>query len=117
MHDAGHKAKMHHKYMGPYQITNISSSGLYFLKDKYSHQLKMPIPPNHLVRYCGVGGFCQFDVKVENCQSDSSDMETGVSYQSDDDSNVSQNSSSDACQRTRIHKIDESKNCDSDGIS
>ena len=46
-------------------------------------------------------------------------METGVSYQSDDESNVSQNSSSDknGCQRTRIHKIDENKNCNSDGIS
>ena len=30
MCDAGCKAKMHHNYMGPYQITNISSSGLYF---------------------------------------------------------------------------------------
>ena len=38
MHDAGHKAKVRNKYTGPYQITNISSSGLYFLKDKYSHQ-------------------------------------------------------------------------------
>ena len=46
-------------------------------------------------------------------------METGLSYQSDSDSNVSQNSSSDknGCQRTRIHKIDQNKNCDSDGIS
>ena len=46
-------------------------------------------------------------------------METGISYQSDDDSNVSQNRSSDEnrCQRRRIHKIDENKNHDSDGIS
>ena len=44
-------------------------------------------------------------------------METGISYQSDDGSNVSQNSSYDACQRTQIHKIDENKNCDSNGIS
>ena len=109
MHDAGHT----------YQITNILSSGLYFLKDKYRHQFKRPIPPNHLVRYYGVRGFCKSDVKVENCQSDSSDMETGISYQSDDNSNVSQNSSSEmnGCQRTRIHKIDENKNCDSDSIS
>ena len=103
--------------MGPYQITSISSSDLYFVKDKYSHQLKRSIPPNHLVRYYGVGGFCQSDVKVENCQSDSSDMETGVAYQSDDESNVSQNSPFDACQRTGIHKIAENKNHDSDGIS
>ena len=107
MCDAAGKAKMCHKYMGPYQITNILSSDLYFLKDKYSHQLKRPIPPNHLVRHYGVGGFCQSDVKVENCQSGSSDMETDVSYHSNDDSNVSQNSSSDknGCQRTRIHKL------------
>ena len=31
-------------FKGLYQITNILSSGLYFLKDKYSHQLKRPIP-------------------------------------------------------------------------
>ena len=54
MCDAGHKAKMHNKYIGPYQITYVSSSGLYYLKDKYSHQLKRPIPLNHLVKYYGV---------------------------------------------------------------
>ena len=59
MHDAGRKAKMRNKYTGPYQITNIVSSGLYFLKDKYSHQLKRPVPPNHLVKYLGVGGFAR----------------------------------------------------------
>ena len=59
MRDAGCKAKMHNKYTGPYQITNIASSGLYFLKDKYSHQLKRPVPPNHLVKYHGVGGFAK----------------------------------------------------------
>ena len=57
MPGAGHKAEIRSKYTGPYQITNISSFGLYFLKDKYRHQLKRPIPLNHLVRYYGVGGF------------------------------------------------------------
>ena len=61
MRDAGRKAKMCNKYTGPYQITNIASSGLYFLKDKYSHQLKRPVPPNHLVKYHGVGGFAKSD--------------------------------------------------------
>ena len=111
MHDAGHKAKMHNKYTGPYQITNILSTGLYFLKDKYSHQLKRPIPPNQLVRYYGVEGFCKSDVKVENCESDSSDMETGETFESEDESNVSQMSSSEknGCQRTRVHKLDANK--------
>ena len=94
MHDSGLKAKMHNKYSSPYQITTISSFDLYFLKDKYSHQLKRPVPPNQLVKYYGVGGFCKSDVKVENCESDSFDMETGVSYESDGDINVSQSSSS-----------------------
>ena len=120
MRDSGHKAKMCNKYSGPYQITKISSSGLYFLKDKYSHQLKRPVPPNQFIKYYGVGGFCKSDVKVENCETDSSDMETGVLYESDGYSNVSQSSSSSkmyGCQRTRIHEIDENKNCNMYGIS
>ena len=40
MRDASHQAKMRNKYTGPYQITSISSDGQYYLKDKYSHQLK-----------------------------------------------------------------------------
>ena len=119
MRDAGCKAKMHNKYTDPYQITNILSTDLYFLKDKHSHQLKRPIPPNQLVRYYGVGGFCKSDVKVENCESDSSDMETGEASQSEDENNVSQMSSSkrNGCQRTRVHKLDANKKCTSDGIS
>ena len=74
MRDASHKAKMRNKYIGPYQITNISSCSLHYLKDKYSHQLKRPIPLNHLVKYYGVGGFCKADVEVEDCESDSSEM-------------------------------------------
>ena len=120
MRDAGRKVKMHNKYIGPYQITNVSSSGLYHLKDKYSYQLKRPIPLNHLVKYYGVGGFGKADVEVEDCESDSSEMETGVSYESDDYNNVSQSSSTpkmNRCQRTRIHEIDKNKNCETYGIS
>ena len=120
MHDAGHKAKMRNKYIGPYQITNVSSSGLYYLKDKCSHQLKRPIPLNHLVKYYGVGGFGKADVEVEDCESDSSEMETGVSYESDDYNNASQISSTpkmNGRQRTRIHEINENKNCKTYGIS
>ena len=103
---AGHKAKMHNKYINPYQITNVLSSGLYYLKDKYSHQLKRPIPLNHLVKYYGVGGFGKADVEVDDCESDSSEMESGVSYESDDYNNASQSSSTpkmNGCQRTRIY--------------
>ena len=88
MCDAGRKVKMRNKYTGPYQITNIASSGLYFLKDKCSHQLKRPVPPNHLVKYHGVGGFAKSDVNVEDCEYDSSEIEAGVSYESNNYSNV-----------------------------
>ena len=74
MKDASCKAKMKNRYTGPYQITSISSSnGLYYLKDKYSHQLKRPIPANQLVHYYGVGGFCGQNNYVKNCEADSLD--------------------------------------------
>ena len=120
MHDAGRKAKMHNKYTGPYQITNIASSGLYFFKDKYSHQLRRPVSPNHLVKYHGVGGFAKSDVNIEDCEYDSSEIEAGVSYESNNYSNVRQSSSTpifNGCQRTRIHKLDENRNFDSYPIS
>ena len=58
MRDASRKAKMRNKYTGPYEITGISSNSQYYLKDKYSHNLKRPVPANQLVCYYGVGGFC-----------------------------------------------------------
>ena len=120
MRDAGRKAKMRNKYTGPYQITNIASSGLYFLKDKYSHQLKRPVPPNHLVKYHGVGGFAKSDVNVEDCEYDSFEIEAGVSYESNNYSKVRQSSSTHifkGCQRTRIHKLDKNRKFDSYPIS
>ena len=71
MRDASHQAKMQIKYTGPYQITSISSNSQYYLKDKYSHQLKRPVPANKLVPYYGVGGFCRprQNVEVENCEN------------------------------------------------
>ena len=30
----------------------------YDVKDKYSHQLKRPVPANQVVHYYGDGGFC-----------------------------------------------------------
>ena len=75
MRDASCKAKMKNKYTGPYQITSISSNGQYYLKDKYSHQLKRPVPSNKVMHYYGVGGFCGKSQKidVENCENHSSD--------------------------------------------
>ena len=59
MKDAACKAKMRNRYTGPYVIIDVSLSGLYFLRDKYSHRLKRPVPPNQLVQYYGVGGLCK----------------------------------------------------------
>ena len=75
MKDASCKAKMQNKYTGPHQITGISSNGQYYLKDKYSHQLKRPVPANKVVCYHGVGGFCRQSqqVDVENCENHSLD--------------------------------------------
>ena len=55
---------MRNRYTGPYVITDILLSGLYFLRDKYSHKLKRPVPPNQLVQYYGVGGFCKAKVEA-----------------------------------------------------
>ena len=75
MRDASHKQKMKNKYTGPYQITGISSNGQYYLKDKYSHQLKRPVPANQPIHFYGVGGFSRKpqEVNVENCENHSSD--------------------------------------------
>ena len=72
---------MRNKYTGPYLITGISSNGQYHLRDKYSHQLKRPVPANQVVRYYGVGGFCRpkQNIDVENCENHSSDDNGNVS--------------------------------------
>ena len=72
---------MRNKYTGPYQITSISSNGQYYFKDKYSQQLKRPVPANQVVCYYGVGGFCRpkQEIDVENCQNHSSDDNGDVS--------------------------------------
>ena len=49
MRDASHKQKMRNNYTGPYQITGISSNGQYYLKDKYNHHLKRPVPANQVL--------------------------------------------------------------------
>ena len=81
MKDAAHKAKMRNRYMGLYVITDISLSGLYFLRDKYSHRLKRPVPPNQRVQYYGVGGFCKAKVEAhdEVSSNNSSDVDMNSS--------------------------------------
>ena len=76
---------MKNKYTGPYQITSISSNGQYYLKDKYSHKLKRPVPANQVVHYYGVGGFCRKSQKI--------DVEICEDHSSDDNSNVSDSQS------------------------
>ena len=80
MRDASRKAKMRNKYTGPYLFTGISSNGQYYLRDKYSHQLKRPVLANQVVRYYGVGGFCRLkqNTDVENCENHSSDCNGNV---------------------------------------
>ena len=70
---------MRNKYTGPYQITSISSNSQYYLKDKYSHQLKRPVPASQVVHYYGVGDFCRQKIDVENCENDSSNDNGNVS--------------------------------------
>lgn len=50
MKDKSRKAKMRPKMLGPYTITGKCRSG-YLLKDRFSHQLKRPVPSVQLVRY------------------------------------------------------------------
>ena len=75
MRDASHKQKMKKSIQVPTKITGISSNGQYYLKDKYSHQLKRPVPANQLICFYGVGGFTRKpqEVNVKNCKNHSSD--------------------------------------------
>ena len=85
MRDASHKQKMKNKYTGPYQITGISSNGQYYLKDKYSHQLKRPVPANKLICFYGAGGFSRKPqkVNVKNCENHSLDENDDAASESD----------------------------------
>ena len=76
MRDASHKQKIKNKYTGPYQITGISSNGQYYLKDKYSHQLKRLVPANQVVHFYGVGDFCRKteQVYVKKCENSSDEI-------------------------------------------
>ena len=78
MKDAAHKAKMRNRYSGPYVITDISLSGVYFLRDKYSHRLKRPVPPNQLVWYYGVGGFCKAKVEAHDEVSSNNSLDVDM---------------------------------------
>ena len=51
MKDLQHKEKLCNHFTGPYIITGKSSTGGYYLRDKYSHALKHPIPQQQLVEY------------------------------------------------------------------
>ena len=51
MKDLQCKEKLCNHFTGPYIITGKSSTGGYFLCDKYSHALKHPIPQQQLVEY------------------------------------------------------------------
>ena len=63
MKDLQHKAKLCNHFTGPYIIIGKSSTGGYFLHDKYSHTLKCPIPQQQQVEY-----FEAF--KASSCDSD-----------------------------------------------
>ena len=63
-----------------YVITDISLSGLSFLRDKYSHKLKRPVPPNQLVRYYGVSGFCKPKVEAHDDSDNLSDVDMNSSH-------------------------------------
>ena len=81
MKDAACKAKMRNRYVGSYVIFDISLSGLYFLRDKYSYKLKRPVPQNQLVQYYGVGGFRKAKVEAygEVSSNNSSDADMNSS--------------------------------------
>ena len=49
MKDTSRLEKLRKKYVGPYMIRDIAPSGNYYLTDRFSHDLKKPVPPNHLI--------------------------------------------------------------------
>ena len=116
MKDAAHKAKMRNRYTGPYVITDISLSGLYFLRDKYSHRLKRLVPPNQLVWYYGVGGFCKAKVEAhdEVFSDNSSDVDMNSSlHQTKSNVGVCDDLSSDSLSDVDINSSNIPKSSDS----
>ena len=57
------------KYVGPYMIRDITPSGNYYLTDRLSHDLKKPLPPNHLICFNGKGNFSGSGSDGENSES------------------------------------------------
>ena len=57
MKDASRLEKLRKKYVGPYMIKDIAPLGNYYLTDRFSHDLKKPVPPNHLIHFHGKGNF------------------------------------------------------------
>ena len=57
MKDASRLEKLRKKYVGPYMIRDIAPSGNNHLTDRFSHDLKKPVPPNHLIHFHRKGNF------------------------------------------------------------
>ena len=51
MRDLSRKEKLVHRWTGPYSIIGISQHGGYYLRDKFAHNLKNPIPPQQVTHY------------------------------------------------------------------
>ena len=92
------KEKLNNHFTGPYIITGKSSTGGYYLHDKYSNALKCPIPQQQLVEY--------FEAcKTSMCDSDDDVMNSNPS---ENTSTPSKNITSDKDETDSAHSPCES---------
>lgn len=71
------KAKMKNAHLGPYSVVSVTDKG-YYLKDKYSHYLKRPVPAVQLVRYYGTMPIVSQLSNLTSKGTDSTDTDSDV---------------------------------------
>ena len=89
--DATRLEKLRKKYVGPYMIRDNAPSGNYYLTDRFSHDLKKPVPPNHLIHFNRKGNFRN---SHKNLSSGVLEENTTVDMESDSDRRENEGSAS-----------------------
>ena len=87
------------KYLGPYTIRSHSSTGNYYLTDRYSHWLKKSVPTSQLVKFYENKGSYHKKGTINNHSADMDKSFDPLSSMNDSDSDSSSN-----CKRMRSYQ-------------
>ena len=100
MHQKSHCEKMTLKYLDPYTIRSHSSTGNYYLTDRYSHWLKKSVPASQLVKfYEKKGSYQKKRTTINNHSPDVDKSFDPLSSMNDSDSDSSSN-----CKKMRSYQ-------------